>query len=205
LPSGKHLVLEVAPGEHVLQVRIDTTGYPKLGFMGSAEHRLALGAEDASKLLVVPISRAPFLQRNDPEGWFLIQDTNAVSHTKVSELNRPRFDAASFLAEDAVMPKRYPSDQRERAVRMVLDRLGEYPSPWAAAQALGPKLGVGAETLRKWIVQAQVDGGARTGPTSEELAEIKRLRREVRDLKEANEILKAASIFFAGELDPRHR
>jgi len=119
-------------------------------------------------------------------------------------VNRPRFDAASFLAEDAVMPKRYPSDQRERAVRMVLDRLGEYPSPWAAAQALGPKLGVGAETLRKWIVQAQVDGGARTGPTSEELAEIKRLRREVRDLKEANEILKAASIFFAGELDPRH-
>jgi len=120
-------------------------------------------------------------------------------------LNRPRFDAASFLAEDAVMPKRYPSDQRERAVRMVMDRLEEYPSPWAAAQALGPKLGVGAETLRKWIVQAQVDGGARTGPTSEELAEIKRLRLEVRDLKEANEILKAASIFFAGELDPRHR
>jgi len=103
------------------------------------------------------------------------------------------------------MPKRYPSDQRERAVRMVLDRLEEYPSPWAAAQALGPKLGVGAET------PAQVDRagpgrwGARTGPTSEELAEIKRLRREVRDLKEANEILKAASIFFAGELDPRHR
>jgi len=105
----------------------------------------------------------------------------------------------------AVMPKRYPNDQRERAVRMVMDRLGEYPSPWAAAQALGPKLGVGAETLRKWILQAQVDGGVRSGPTSQELAEIRRLRSEVRDLKEANEILKAASIFFAGELDPRHR
>ena len=52
------------------------------------------------------------------------------------------------------MPKRYPSDQRERATRMALDRLGEYRSAWAAAQALGPKLGVGAETLRKWIVQA---------------------------------------------------
>ncbi len=61
-------------------------------------------------------------------------------------------------------------------------------------------MGVGAETLRKWIVQAQVDGGVRSGPTSEELAEIKRLRSEVRDLREANEILKAASIFFAGEL-----
>jgi len=100
----------------------------------------------------------------------------------------------------AVMPKRYPKDQRERSVRMAMDRLGEYPSPWAAAQALGPKLGVGAETLRRWIVQEQIDGGVRSGPTSEELAEIKRLRLEVRDLKEANEILQAASIFFAGAL-----
>jgi transposase len=104
-----------------------------------------------------------------------------------------------------IMAKRYPVEQRERATRMALDRLGEYPSAWAAAQALGPKLGVGAETLRKWIVQAQVDAGARSGPTSEELEEIRRLRAEVRDLKEANEILKAASIFFARELDPRRR
>lgn len=96
LPSGKHLVLEVAPGEHVLQVRIDTTGYPKLGFMGSAKHRLALGAEDTSNLLVVPISRAPFLQKNDPEGWFLIQDTNAVSHTKVGE--SIKFDRRAIIA-----------------------------------------------------------------------------------------------------------
>jgi transposase len=103
------------------------------------------------------------------------------------------------------MAKRYPAEQRERATRMALDRLGEYGSAWAAAQALGPKLGVGPETLRKWIVQAQVDGGQRSGPTSEELEEIRRLKAEVRDLKEANEILKAASIFFARELDPRHR
>jgi transposase len=104
-----------------------------------------------------------------------------------------------------IMPRRYPVEQRERATRMDLDRLGEYPSAWAAAQALGPKLGVGAETLRKWILQAQVDAGQRSGPTSEEWEEIRRLRAEVRDLKEANEILKAASIFFARELDPRHR
>jgi transposase len=103
-----------------------------------------------------------------------------------------------------IMAKRYPAEQRERATRMAVDRLGEYASPWAAAQALGPKLGVGAETLRKWIVQAEVDAGDRQGPTSTELEEIKRLKAEVRDLKEANEILKAASIFFAGELDPRH-
>ena len=86
-----------------------------------------------------------------------------------------------------------------------MDRLEEYPSPWAAAQALGPKLGVGAETLRKWVMQAQVDQGERVGPTSEELTEIKSLKAQVRDLREANEILKAASIFFARELDPRHR
>lgn len=86
------------------------------------------------------------------------------------------------------MPKKYPNEQPERATRMVLDRLAEYPSPWAAAQALGPKLGVGPETLRKWVVRAQVDQGARPGPSSEELGEIKRLRSEVRDLKEANEM-----------------
>jgi transposase-like protein len=104
-----------------------------------------------------------------------------------------------------IMAKRYPSEQRERAIRMAVDRLGEYPSAWAAAQALGPKLGVGPETLRKWILQAQVDAGERSGPTSVELEEIRRLKAEVRDLREANEILKAASIFFARELDPRHR
>jgi transposase len=104
------------------------------------------------------------------------------------------------------MPKRYPPEQRERATRMVVDRLEDYGgSVWAAAQALGPKLGVGPETLRKWVLQAQVDGGVRPGPSSEELAEIRQLRAEVRDLREANEILRAASIFFAGELDPRHR
>jgi transposase-like protein len=61
------------------------------------------------------------------------------------------------------MAKRYPAEQRERATRMALDRLGEYRSAWATAQALGPELGVGAETLRKWIVQAQVDAGDRRG------------------------------------------
>jgi transposase len=103
------------------------------------------------------------------------------------------------------MPKRYPSDQRGRATRMALDRLEEYGSAWAVAQALGPKLGVGAETLRKWVLQAQTDAGPGSGPTSEELAEIKRLKKENAELREANEILKAASIFFARELDPRHR
>lgn len=103
------------------------------------------------------------------------------------------------------MPRRYPLEQRERAVRMALDRLDEYKTPYACAQALAPKLGVGAETLRKWIVQAQVDAGDRQGSTSQELEEIKQLKAENRDLREANEILKAATVFFARELDPRHR
>jgi transposase len=102
-------------------------------------------------------------------------------------------------------PKKYPKEQRDRAVRMVLDRLGEYRSLYAACRAIGPKVGIGAKSLRRWTQQAQVDAGNRDGPTSEELAQIKALKSKVRDLEEANEILKQASIFFARELDPRHR
>ena len=103
------------------------------------------------------------------------------------------------------MSKRYPVEQRERATRMALDRLEEYGSAWAVARALGPKLGVGAESLRKWVRQAQVDAGQCSGVTSDELVEVRRLKKENAELREANEILKAASIFFARELDPHHR
>jgi transposase len=104
-----------------------------------------------------------------------------------------------------IMSKHYPVEQRERAVKMVLDHLDEYRSVYAACQAIGPKIGVGPETLRKWALQAQVDASARPGATTAEQQRIKQLECENRDLKEANEILKAASIFFARELDPRHR
>jgi transposase len=103
------------------------------------------------------------------------------------------------------MSKHYPVEQRERAVKMVLDHLGEYRSVYVAAQAIGPKVGVGPETLRKWVLQAQIDAQHSPGVTTAEQQRIKALERENRDLKEANEILKAASIFFARELDPRHR
>ena len=102
------------------------------------------------------------------------------------------------------MTKHYPVEQRERAVKMVLDHLGEYRSVYAACRVIGPKVGVGAESLRRWVLQAQVDASQRPGVSSAEQQRIKDLEREVRDLKEANEILKAASIFFARELDPRH-
>ena len=103
------------------------------------------------------------------------------------------------------MSKHYPVEQRERAVKMVLDHLGEYRSVYAACQAIGPKVGVGVESLRRWALQAQIDSQHAPGVTTAEQKRIKALERENRDLKEANEILKAASIFFARELDPRHR
>jgi len=99
-----------------------------------------------------------------------------------------------------IISKHYPVEQRERAVKMVLDHLGEYRSVYAACQAIGPKVGVGAESLRRWVLQAQVDAAQRPGATTADQQRIRALEREVRDLKEANEILKAASIFFAREL-----
>ena len=85
---------------------------------------------------------------------------------------------------------------------MVAEVRPEYPSDWPAIKAVAGKLGIGsAETLRKWVRQAEVDAGQRPGMTSEESAEIRRLKRENAELRRANEILKAASVFFAAELD----
>jgi len=103
------------------------------------------------------------------------------------------------------MSKRYPAEQRERAVKMVLDHLDECSSPFAACKAIAPKLGVGVESLRTWTRQALIDADKTPGVTTAEQQRIKELEREVRDLREANEILKSASIFFARELDPRRR
>ena len=100
----------------------------------------------------------------------------------------------------------YPLELRERAVRMVAEVRPDYPSDWPAIKAVAGKLGIGsAETLRKWVRQAEVDGGTRPGVTSEESAELRKLRAEVRELRRANEILKAASAFFAAELDRPQR
>ena len=85
---------------------------------------------------------------------------------------------------------------------MVAQVRPDYPSDWPAICAVAGKLGIGtAETLRKWVRQAEVDAGTRPGVTSEESAEMRKLRAEVRELRRANEILKAASAFFAAELD----
>jgi transposase len=100
----------------------------------------------------------------------------------------------------------YPRELRERAVQMVAEVEGVYLSQWAAIGAVASKLGIGsAETLRKWVRRAEIDAGQRPGLTSEEHAEIKRLKRENAELRRANEILKAASSFFAAELDRPQR
>jgi len=94
----------------------------------------------------------------------------------------------------------YPPELRERAVRMVAEVRPEYPSHWPAICAVASRLGIGsAETLRKWVRQAEVDAGTRPGISSEESVEIRRLKRENAELRRANEILKAASAFFAAE------
>jgi transposase len=90
---------------------------------------------------------------------------------------------------------------RERAVRMVFDHVHEYGSPWEAICSVAEKLGPKAETVRLWVRQAERDSGRRPGATTEELAELKRLKRENAELRRANDILKAAASFFGAELD----
>lgn len=102
------------------------------------------------------------------------------------------------------MRKPYPKDVRDRATRLVLETRDQYKTEFEAIRSIGAKLDVGAETLRKWVRQAEVDGGLRAGTTTEESAAMKALKRENAELKRANEILKAAASFFAAELDRPH-
>lgn len=103
------------------------------------------------------------------------------------------------------MPKKLDEELKTRAVRLVLEHQQEYPPVTAATAAVARQVGVGKESVRRWVIQAQVDGGTRPGVTSEDLAEIKALKAENRRLREDVSILKAATSFFAGELDPRNR
>ncbi len=97
---------------------------------------------------------------------------------------------------------RYPQEVRERAVRMVFDHADQYSSQWAAISSIAVKIGCTAETLRRWVREAEVDGGVRPGSTTAEAEELRTLRREVKELRRANEILRKASAYFAqAELD----
>ena len=86
---------------------------------------------------------------------------------------------------------------------MVLERMAETGERHGAVVRVAEQLGIGTESLRRWVIQAEVDHGARAGLTTEERARMRELERENRELRRANEILKAASAFFARELDPR--
>ena len=100
--------------------------------------------------------------------------------------------------------KRYSPEVRERAVRLVFEHEGEHDSQWAAIGSIASKIGCTAETLRKWVRQAERDQGKRSGLSSSERDRLKEFERENRELKRANEILRKASAFFAqAELDRR--
>lgn len=101
---------------------------------------------------------------------------------------------------------RYSAEVRERAVRLVEQSEGDHGSEWAAITSVASKMGCTAETLRKWVRQAERDSGKRAGLTTAERERLKELERENRELKRANEILRKASAFFAqAELDRRPR
>lgn len=103
------------------------------------------------------------------------------------------------------MPKKIDPAVWARVERLWREHGAEYATAAAAATAFAKQVGVGKETVRRWILQWQVDDGACAGTTTEELAEIKRLKAENRRLREDVAILKAATSFFVGELDPRNR
>ena len=99
---------------------------------------------------------------------------------------------------------KFSPEVRERAVRMVQEHRGEYPSLWAAIESIAPKIGCVPQTLNEWVRKHEVDNGSRDGVSTEEHERIKTLEREVKELRKANEILKLASAFFAqAELDRR--
>jgi transposase len=103
-------------------------------------------------------------------------------------------------------PSSYPRELRERAIRLVIETKSEYPSEFAAIEAVARKLGIGSpESLRKWIRRAEIDSGRRPGVTTAESEQIKALKKENAELRRANEILKSASAFFAAELDRPYR
>jgi transposase len=98
---------------------------------------------------------------------------------------------------------RHPREVRERAVALVFEQVEQYSSQWDAIKSISAKVDVSAESLRRWVRQAEVDAGVRPKVDASEAERVRELERENLELRRANEILKAASIFFARELDPR--
>ena len=101
---------------------------------------------------------------------------------------------------------KFSPEVRERAVRMVLDHAGDYPSQWAAIVSIAAKIGCTAQTLSNWVRQAERDQGKRAGLTTDDRERLQQREREVKELRQANEILRKASAYFAqAELDRRSK
>src|ERR671911_3211874 len=99
---------------------------------------------------------------------------------------------------------RFSAEQRAKAVRLVAAAAPQHESQWAAIESVAAKIGASAETVRKWVRRAEVDAGERPGMTSEEHAEVQRLRREVAELRRGGESVKAAGGLFWGARGPPH-
>jgi transposase len=108
-------------------------------------------------------------------------------------MKRPRFYALFLCWKDGAMPSKYDENTKARAVRLVREHRDDYDSEWAAMQAIAGRLGMNAETLRKWVRQAEIDAGEAAGVSSEESRELE------------STILKAATTFFARDCEPLHR
>jgi transposase len=109
------------------------------------------------------------------------------------------------MASEHPAQKRYPPELRERAVRMVAEATeAQGGERFGVITRVARQLGVGTESLRNWVRQAEIDGGQRSGTTTEEKTRIAALEKENRELRRANEILKSAAVFFGAELDRRH-
>jgi transposase-like protein len=107
--------------------------------------------------------------------------------------------------EKKATSKRYPPELKERAVRMVRELRQQDPGDRAVISRVARQLGIGDESLRAWVKQSEVDDGQRAGLTTTEQAELKELRKEVRELRRSNDILQAAATFFGAELDRRQK
>ena len=99
------------------------------------------------------------------------------------------------------MPRQYPKELTERAVRLVTESLDEHDTQWSTIRQVATRLGVGQETLRKWLRQAEVNSGVRPGVSESENVEIRRVKKEVVELRRTNDTLRTASAFFTAEPD----
>jgi transposase len=110
-----------------------------------------------------------------------------------------------LVGKDGAMPSRYDEETKAKAIRLFRDHAGDYGTPWAAMCAISGRLGMTAETLRKWVRQAEVDDGQAAGVPAGTAREIRELKRKNAELERTIEILKAATTFFARECDPQRR